>query len=199
MWNSNSGASFEGAPKGVHGARCIKIIDLGTQKGEYQGQETIRRQNLVTWELPDELRDDGKPFTISKFYTASLGDKANLFQDLTNWLGDGFYELDGTDRVFDPKTLLGKACQVTIVEREKSGKRVVSGVTGVPKSMKVPEPVNDLVYFSLNKGEFDENVFNDISEGLRKMIVKSPEYEAIYAGTDTAGASGGADDAEIPF
>ena len=67
---------------GVHKARCVKVIDLGTQKQEYGGEISWKRQILVIWELPEELNND-QPMTISKFYTLSLHEKSNLGKDLT--------------------------------------------------------------------------------------------------------------------
>lgn len=169
-----SGSTFEAAPVGVHDAICIKVVDLGTQEGSYNGEPTIKRQNLIIWELPDELREDGQPFTISKFYTASIGEKSNLYKDLTSWLGKP------PTAPFDPKTILGKGCQLIITE--KNDKHVVSTVAGLKKGAKVPDPVNELVHFTLD--EFDEEVFDKLSNGLKKMIMKSPEYAKIVSGDE---------------
>ena len=78
--------SYPKVPIGVHKARCVKVIDLGTQKQEYGGEISWKRQILVIWELPEELNND-QPMTISKFYTLSLHEKANLGMDLTSWRG----------------------------------------------------------------------------------------------------------------
>ena len=40
----SGGGNYEQPPIGTHVARCIKVIDLGTQRGEYQGKATIKRQ-----------------------------------------------------------------------------------------------------------------------------------------------------------
>jgi hypothetical protein len=191
QWDSN-GTTFEQAPTGNHLGILVKIIDIGTQEGEYAGQKTLKRQNILTWELPNKHRDDGQPFIISKFYTASIGEKANLTKDLTSWLGKA------PARPFDPKSLLGKPCQLTVVEREKTGKHVVSTVTGLMEGTPVPDkPHNELVFFSLD--DFNEEVFNNLSQGLQTMIMKSPEYAKIINGEveDVNQAMAATDD--IPF
>lgn len=191
QWTATSTSTFEQAPVGTHAAICIKVIDIGTQEGEYKGERTVRRQNIITWELPLETRDDGQPFIISKFYTTSLGEKANLTKDLTSWLGKAPVP------PFDPQQLLGRACQVVITEREGSGKHVISAVTSVPKGMQVPaRPHNPTVYFSLD--EFDQDVFDSLSEGIQRMIMKSPEYLRAVGGS-FAPAAAAVDDVEIPF
>lgn len=193
MSNWEKGGSFVQPPVGAHAATLVRIVDIGTQTGEYKGQETVRRQNILTWELPHEKMEDGQPFIISKFYTASLGDKANLTKDLTSWFGKApnpaEYDSEGQ------RKLLGKHCQVVISEREDSDKRVVSAVVSLGKGTEMPKtPHNPLVYFSLD--EFDAEVFDALSEGIQKMIMKSPEYEAVVNGSVPADESG---DEDIPF
>ena len=68
---------------GVHKARCVKIIDLGTQKSDFNGEISWKRQVLIIFETPEELNSEGQPLTISKFYTLSLHEKANLGNDLS--------------------------------------------------------------------------------------------------------------------
>ena len=58
---SDTGEMFEQAPAGNHVARCIALIDLGTQHDEYQGRSRLRNQVLIRWELSNELMTDGKP------------------------------------------------------------------------------------------------------------------------------------------
>ncbi|MDE2020588.1 MAG: hypothetical protein KGJ13_09660 [Patescibacteria group bacterium] len=198
-WYDTGGGDFEQAPIGTHPARCVKIIDIGTQKGEYQGQANFRRQVIIGWELPNELMTEGdgkgKPFVVSKFYTASLGEKANLRRDLQNWRGREFTteELAG----FHAKNILGKTCMLSLTANDK-GKTRVTGVMALPKGMTVPEQVNTSVYFSLD--EFNREVFEGLSKGYQKFITASPEYQQILAGGNNprAGSANDMDD-DIPF
>ncbi len=198
-WADHGGGDFEQAPTGSHVARCVKIIDIGTQKGEYQGQANIRRQCIVGWELPTELMTEGdyagKPFTVSRFYTASLGEKANLRKDLENWRGRAFTEQELLG--FESKNILGKPCMLSITPNDK-GKARVTGVMALPKGMPVPDQINATVYFSLD--DFDQKVFDALSDGYKKLIQQSPEYQHIAKG-GTKKPSGKFDDMEddIPF
>ncbi len=85
-WSSEGGTEFEQAPTGAQVGRCCKLIDIGTQTGEWQGKPTHKRQVIITWELPKCLMSEGEyagqPFTISKFYTASLSEKAKIPQEI---------------------------------------------------------------------------------------------------------------------
>lgn len=171
------GGNFEQAPAGTHLGRCIKLIDIGTQKGEYQGQATFKRQIIVGWELPSELMQTGeyagKPFCVSKFYTASLSEKANLRKDLENWRGRAF--TDEELRGFDLSSILGKPCMLSIVLNDKNNARV-GGVMAAPKGMSLPEIANPVLYFSLEEGRFDMATFESFSDKMRQMISQSPEF-----------------------
>lgn len=189
-----AGSTFEAAPAGAHAAILYKIVDIGTQKGEYNGEETIRRQVIYTWELPHELMADGRPFTVSKFYTKSLGDQANLTKDLTAWLGS-----KPDPKTFDDQALLGKACQVIVVANKDTGKVKVTNVAPLPKGLTVPDKThNDIVVFDLEN--FDQEVFDSLTKGIQGMIQKSPEYaEYISGGAEFNQTDQKVSDDEIPF
>lgn len=181
-WTDSGSSDFQQPPVGAHPARCYSMIDLGTQKNEYQGQITHKRQVLIGWELTDELIPsgdrEGEPFVISKFYTASLHEKAVLRHDLINWRGRDFSEEEL--RGFDPKNILGTACILTLVANEK-GRIKVNGVTKTMKGLDVPSLRNPKRYLSLEPGEFDRSVFDGLSEKIKAMIMESPEYKALSA------------------
>lgn len=195
--SDSGGGSFTPAPVGTHVARCFRIIDLGTQHGEYKGKPTRRNQVLVSWELPDELIEiegEERPATTSRFYTNSLGEKANLRKDLESWRGRSF--TDDELRKFDLESILGKPCMLTVVGGD-NGKTKVATVSGLPKNTKCPEQVNDTFSFWLD--EFDHNKFDELSDGLKKIIQSSEEYPQIvnggYAQTERTDMS----DDDIPF
>lgn len=180
--NQGSGKEFAQAPVGTHMAICVSVIDIGTQEREWQGKKKWSRQVVLGWELPDELIPEGhgdfsgKPFFVSRFYTASIGEKATLRKDLVNWRGQEFTEkeLDG----FAIKNVLGKPCLITLTKNE-AGKTRVNGISALPKQLKdkVPAPVNEMRYFSLDKEEFDMELFNGLTDGFKKMIQNSPEFQ----------------------
>ena len=179
---SDSGSGdFVQAPVGNHPARCIKIIDIGTQEGEYAGKPTYRRQIVVMWELPTETFDnkEGKavPFVVSKWYTASLSEKANLRADLVNWRGRPFTdeELMG----FEVKNILGKPCMVQVTHNDKQ-KAKVTAVSSVPKGFEVPAQVNPSFYFSLEKDEFKQEDFDQMAEFFQNKIKTTPEWAALH-------------------
>ena len=103
-----------------------------------------------------------------------MSEKANLRKHLESWRGRAFTadELNG----FDSKNILGKSCMLSLITSDK-GKTQVAAVMASPKGMPVPEPLNKLTFFSLD--EFDAGVFESLSDGIKKMIVLSPEYARV--------------------
>lgn len=176
----SGGKEFEQAPTGNHIGRCVGMIDIGTQQGEYLGKTTHARKIVVRFELPNELISEGdfagKPFVVSKFYTASLSEKANLRKDLVSWRGREFTEEEL--RGFDAKNILDKPCMVNVTHTEK-GKAKVSGITPIPKGMTAPPRATDVLYFSLEPDEFKAPTFEALSDYWKDLIKKSPEYDEL--------------------
>jgi hypothetical protein len=200
LTEGGGGGNYEQPPVGTAIARCYRIIDLGTQEGEFQGKKTWKRQVVFTWELPTELMTEGdhagQPFSTSKFYTASLNEKANLRKDLTNWRGKEFSpeELSG----FDPKNVLGKACMLSITMSDK-GKARITGVSGLPKGIQVPPQVNPSVYFTLD--DFHRGDYESLPKFYKELIAKSPEYQKIVgsAGDLQSDNTSDLEDENLPF
>ena len=187
--------SYPKVPIGVHKARCIKAIDLGTQKQEYAGEISWKRQILVIWELPEELNND-QPMTISKFYTLSLHEKSNLGKDLTSWRGRPFTETE--KQGFDVTNLIGVPCQLNVMHKD-NGKEDISSIMPLGKNDKIAEQFNASVSFDIDdfqKGK--KETFNQLSEGIRRMILRSKELDGIDQ-TDNGDEGNDNDLGSIPF
>jgi len=166
----SGGGDFQPAPPGTHIARCYAMIDLGTQTSKYGEAPKV----FIRWELVDERMDNGEPFSIGKFYTVSLHEKATLRRDLEAWRGRPFTpeELAG----FDLAKIVGHPCLLNIVEkpREVGGTTsVVGGVMALPKGTKATAGTNGKVVFTLDTPDW--TVYADLPEWLRKMIDGSAE------------------------
>lgn len=176
--NYAAGSTYTQPPVGNHIGILVKVVDIGTQIGSWEGKPTKNRQEIWTWELPSELMDDGQPFTINKFYTRSLGEKANLTKDLTSWLGKA-----PNPKTFSADEVLGKPCQVTVIENADTGKCRVASVSSLMKGLTAPKQShNPIVRFSLDKGKFDQAVFESLTPWQQEQIAKSPEYAEIVDG-----------------
>jgi len=137
---------FEPMPIGNYQAVCAFVEDIGTHESSYQGTLLKKHQIVVCWELNEKMivgDNAGKPFMISKFYTLSLHEKANLRKDLESWRGKAFSdeELSG----FDVEKLIGVNCLLNIIENVKQdGSKFakVSSISPIIKGMAPIMPIN---------------------------------------------------------
>jgi len=201
-------ADFKQVPAGMHMARCYRLVDLGTQKQEWQGQTKMLRKVMVSFEIHGEdengqpiVMDDGKPMSISKNYTLSLAEKASLRADLVSWRGRDFTESEL--RRFDLKTILGAWAMISVVHAQGGNGKTyanIVNINGVPAAIKkagLPEPFNDTTSFSLD--EPDMKIFEKLSKGIKAKIEMSPEWKK--GGKPVVSDGSGFDDMEsdIPF
>lgn len=194
------GGDFQQAPEGSHIGRCIRLIDIGTHHGEYQGAPTIRNQVIVQWEIPGEtiaIDGEDKPLVVSKFYTNSLSEKANLRKDLETWRARAFSVAELLK--FDLMTILGAPAMLSVVHNEK-GKAVVQGVMKLPKGVTCPDAFNESDAFWID--EWDQQKFDDMSKGFQRLIMDSDEYKASVNGApvrSTKASTVDTLDDDIPF
>jgi hypothetical protein len=207
----NTSTDFKPVPAGLHLALCYRIVDLGTQRSEYLGQEKFLRKVMLAWEIHSQeddgtplVTDDGKPMAIFKNYTLSWGDKANLRLDLQGWRGRPWSDEEA--RRFDLNGILGKFCMLNIIHRpSKDGSKTYSNVDSiapVPSFLKqqgLPAGVNALGMFRI--ADPDMKLFDTFTDNLKKKIESSPEWKARSHKKATAAPASGFDDMDddIPF
>jgi hypothetical protein len=205
-----SSGGFENTPPGMHLARCYQIIDLGTQKSEYDGIPKFNRTLMISWEIHGNGEDghpivmkDGRPFSQSNFYNLSWSEKANLRKDLQSWRGKPFNQEEL--RRFDLKNVLGAWCMVNVIEKENRAgkvKSVINGITPVPAVIKqsgLPQAFNTNIIFNLQ--DPDLGVYDILSEYIKGKIQSSPEWQKLQGKPTTAPiiAKDSYEDGDIPF
>mgnify|MGYP001361919052 FL=1 len=192
----NDTPSYPTVSVGVHKARCVRVIDLGTQQNDYQGQISWKRQVMLIWEVPSETDNKGEPLTISKFYTLSLNEKANLANDLVSWRGRPFTETE--KKAFDISKVAGKPCSINVILNQ-NGKPKVSTVMPIGKNDDIAQQFHPSVVFNIT--DFQEKkmeVFNQLPEGIRNIILKSKELEGTEK-QDLGDENNAQDLGDIPF
>ena len=179
--------SFTPVPPGMHLARCYRIVDLGTQKSEYQGQIKYLQKVMIQFEVHGEddkgktlVTNKGEPMSISKNYTLSLAEKATLRKDLQAWRGRDFTpeELRG----FELKNILGAWAMISVAKSiGNNGKEYtnIMSVNPVPAAIKkagMPEAHNKSAMFAIENPDME--LFDTFSNGLKDKIKASPEWQA---------------------
>jgi hypothetical protein len=183
--SGSNNSDFQMPEPGTYVARCIKLVDLGTQSGEYQGKPTARRQVVIEWELPTELivggEWDGMPMTVRKFYTRTLFETATLRHDLMNWRGRDFTveELDD----FELENILGAPCMLTLSATD-TGRRKITAVSQLMKGATVPKQITPSLVFDLDA--FNAATYDGLSDWFKETIAKSPEYQKVSSGCAAA-------------
>lgn len=201
--NTGGGGDFSPPPQGTHLAICNMVVDLGKQKGEYQGVPNVKHKVFVRWEMPHErmtwtdkdgVEKEG-PRVISKTYTLSLHENSAMRADLVGWRGKNFSPEE--EMAFDVSKLLGVPCMVTIVHNVKGDKTYanVQSVSGVPKGMDRPKTteLTPLLYDDDNLG-----AWNFLPEWLQKRIEEQVRDEPASATNGAGGFSDDLDD-DVPF
>jgi len=173
---------FEIPEAGLYKARCIKIIDLGThfERGVYGGKEIegYKHKIMIGFELPETVMEsegnEGKPFTVVLFANYSLHKKSNLRPLMEGWIGKKFN--DETAKAFNLFSCIDKPAYINIVHNE-SGENVYANIQAMMplKEEECPDRINKLTTFYLQ--DFDEDVFNELSEKMQKRIMESNEWQ----------------------
>ena len=175
------GTTYAPCPAGSYLARCVQLIDLGTQQSTFEGKPKSARKVLISWEILDDdvRRDDGQPYVVSKRFTQSLHEKAALRKTLAAWRGRDFTALELAG--FDLAALLGKDAFLSIIHADKDGKTYanIAGVMRPPKGMVCPAGCGIEPQIHLDLAAPDWTVFAGLSSRLQEQISASPEFQAL--------------------
>ena len=166
-WHTPTPENTDSAPKelpksGLHPARLIWIIDLGTRiVSDYKNPsiQKPKHQFLFGWELTNSPMNDGRPFMISEYYTVSNGKyldvagrpkpyiskTSKLFEIISGWRGD--WDEKKIMRITCLQELIGAECMVNVVVKPKATKpeekkAVVGSVAPMMAGLKLNEQVN---------------------------------------------------------
>lgn len=178
---TNQTQERELTPAGNHVARCYSMIHIGTVEEEYMGDVKMMNKARITWELPTELRvfkeENGEqPMVISKEYTLSLGDKANLRKDLDSWRGKALTDEEASK--FDITRLIGVPCMLNVIHKaSKMGKMyaTISAISPMPKGLSCPKQINETFIFDYEENYSDEKIAS-FPDFIKDKIKSSVEY-----------------------
>lgn len=179
---SSEGGNYTPVPAGNHVARCYQMVQIGTTTEPYKGEMKTAPKCRIWWELPNEQKEfkegEGlKPLSISKEFTISLHEKANLRKSLESWRGKAF--TDDEAKAFDITKLLGVPCMLNIIHETKDGKTFakITNVSSVPKGLMCPDQINKSLILSYDN--FDMDVYNSLPQWLKDKMSTTPEFKKI--------------------
>lgn len=188
-------------PTGTHIARCVGLIQIGTIKTEYMGEEKWLEKIRLTFELPQKLHafkegEPKKPFVVSKECTLSLGDKSVLYPIVRGIFGDIPEDVRNS---FDIEEILGKACLITITHEESKNGRYAQLVSTSPlmEGMEVPEAINPIKLLTYEK--WDKDYFNSLPDFIKDKMKGSKQYEKHFGADPRITEEEQIDPNEVPF
>ena len=165
---------------GSYLARCYSIVDLWTQHNPLYNTDS--RKIRISWELPTELRtfteEKGEqPLVLSKEFSLSLNEKANLRKFLAWWRGKDLTKEESQS--FDITKLLGEPCILSIWLGENKEKEIeyntINSASPLMKGQECPEQINESFELSLYD-DFSWEKFDSLPEFIKEKISKSTEF-----------------------
>jgi hypothetical protein len=209
---SSSGGDYENLAPGRYQATCYKLIDAGTREESYQDGPLRKRHVVyVYWEVThkqevddgkerwEEVRmADGRWFSASKKYTASLNENAALFKDLKSWRGRPFTDADLSG--FELPKILSVTAELEMIPQTLDNNKVrVEGVYKPEGGMKKVDTINDIQSFDIDvyaqefagKSSAESksmcDMWDDMPAWMQEMIEDSFEVKAARAATQASG------------
>ena len=195
--NANGGTNLPPVAEGTHLAVCNMLVDLGLQTSEVY--KNTSRKVLIGWEIPGETikTEDGEhPRTLSKRYTASLNESANLRQDLAAWRDRDFTseELEA----FDLRNIIGKSCLLNVIHKESNGKTYanISSIMALPKGMEKGVLSGKPTVFDLDSDPL--SAVEELPKWIADIVIKSQTYQEKLV-SHVAFEESQETDGELPF
>lgn len=165
-------------PAGTSIATIVGVYDHGTQTTVWQGEQNVRRKLMLRFELAESagLNDNGRRFQISRTFTASLHEKSALRLMLKALRGRDLTVAE--QKSFDPRSLAGAICMISITHNEGS-ERTSASITGVlaAPAGATNEGSSTPETFSLD--EFNADTYACLPAWQQEVIALSPEYQAV--------------------
>lgn len=171
--------------EGTYPAVCVGVVDLGEQHNKFYNK--YEHKILLIMELPGELIEiegEQKPRWVSRDFTASLGQKANLTQFLNQWRGKALTE-EERENGFDLAELLNRPgfASVGVVEGKDRLFNVLNGMMSIPKGMPAPTAIGELLWFDMD--DWNDEVFQKLPGWVQDRIKKSTQYQKQHAPAET--------------
>lgn len=159
-------------------ARCVSIIDMGTQKNQFGGENRIIR---FEFEIPSQTHTfkeekGAQPLLQPQEYNMFFSEKSKLQGMLQDWRNVEYKEGDD----IPVKKYLGQPAKIRIKKKtSKAGNEytVIDDIEGAEKGS-CPERINPLRWLDL--ADFKQEDFDNLHEWQRDKISESPEYQTLF-------------------
>ncbi len=179
---SVSESKYEKAPAGVHASTCVHVIDIGTQKDNYMGEDKIIPKIMIGWELSGVQNSEGEPVVFYKEFSNFLSEKANLRKAIEAWFGKTLSP-EALETFYTGK-VVGFPCSLNIIHKDSKanpGRSYADMASIQPLANGQLKPVATVNHLVFDIDEIDMEVYNQIDEWIQKKIQVSAEWQKIHA------------------
>ena len=134
----NSDVKFTPHPEDQFVAQCVDCINLGDKVEDYPGKpKKLTPKCALVFRTGAKNAETGKLIDVSREFTVSMGELANLRKFLESWRGKAYTD-EQIDAGIPLDKLVGNWALIT-VEHKKSGKgrtyAIINSIVSVPKMM----------------------------------------------------------------
>lgn len=179
-----TGAGYELPPAGTWQGVCYSVIDLGTQKEEFEGTIKDARKVRIGFEFSADTEDEEeKIFTIHKEFTLSFGGRSKLRQYIDSWNGGQTTMTEQEAKGFNVYSLLDKEASINIVVKKSAKGKEYADIGGLSpriKKLALHERKNENTWLHISEKHFNEEVFDKLPNFLKEKIQEGKEYRAMY-------------------
>lgn len=157
-------------PAGTHVALFAGLVHLGTQRGEFQGKVNYNDQVLAFFELPDVVKEDGKPIVLSARMNHKLGTGQGKKSTMLV-LGEALNGGKDCKNGIDWEDQIAKPLMVVLEENSKGTGVNIKNYMPIMESLKkglkglITEP---RLYYDVE--QISDKELEGLSEWVRKVI-----------------------------
>lgn len=198
--SNKDGSKFLPHPEGQFVGQCVDVIDLGERVEDFAGKpKKLTPKCALVFRTGEVNEHTGEPIDISREFTVSMGELANLRKFLESWRGKG-YDADQLDDGVPLDKLCGNHGLLTVEQRAASSGRKygnIQAIVPVPKQMRGTLPDYTAAY---TRAEYWAERKKEYADAARKYRAEigAPPSEA-----DDVGDAMAADDDDdldaLPF
>lgn len=177
----NTGEDFKPHPEGGFAVVCVDVIDLGEQVHVYKGKTKVNPRVALAF-VSGERREDGELFVITKEFTNSDYETANLRVLLEQWRGKPYTQeqLDEGDGL--PLHLLAGQAGYMTVAHGQSKANPGRTYAGIQSLIPLPKGLTPPVVDKYERAEYWAEKKKEYAEELRKYQAMT---QAAQAGAPT--------------
>jgi len=214
MFNTRISPPREHVPPGLQVGRFTALIDCGTQQESIKGKTKELPILKISAEFPAHVYKTGelkgRPLVITRKFTNSMSEKANLYHFIAGYRGKDFNTEEEIKAWLQDTfhTLVGRVAKFTVVHKTLAKGDIFSTFDSAAQEagMVCPPAINKPVLFSMsdiriwNPSTAERSilpepyksivakygtmleVFKGLHEKAQEYISQSPEFKAINAG-----------------